>query len=532
MKKTIYSLIITFIIGFVLFYFMLPPLNLHSLLFWFYTIILIVIFVTCKLVFIGILVAKSGIYLKEVPSIIFKGACLVVVIILGIIFTDFVLSPVFNSKSYAKRITIEDNELFEDNIKEVDFESLPLLDKASSTKLGDRVMGRLPELVSQFYVSDLYTQINYKNKIVRVTPLEYNGLFKFISNYKEGVKGYIIVNSYDGKAELIKLDKGMKYMDSAIFNKDLSRHLRFKYPTRIFGDKSFEIDDDGNPYWIIPTIKYVGVGLKREVASVIILDPITGDSKEYKVNDVPKWVDHVYSADLIIEQVDDWGQYKKGFFNSIFGQKGVVNTTDGYNYLSADDDVYLYTGITSVANDEANIGFILTNMRTKQTNFYPIAGAEEYSAMDSAKGQVQQMNYEATFPLLINLNNKPTYLLSLKDDAGLVKMYAFVDVTDYQKVVITDASKGIKKASENYLNNIDFNDSDTLESKDIKVSSINLANIDGNTYYYITDSDNNKYKVSIKVNSDILPFIKENDELVIKYNKIKDVTEIKSITLK
>ena len=307
--------------------------------------------------------------------------------------------------------------------------------------------------MSQFTVSDLYTQINYNDEITRVTPLEYANVIKYFTNHKSGVPGYIKVNSVTGKTELVRLDQGMKYMPSAILNENLYRKLRFSYLTEIFGEASFEIDNEGNPYWIVPTLKYTGVGLKKEVSGVIILDPKTGSSKKYNVGEIPSWVDHVYPSDLIIEELDDWGTYKNGFINSIFGQKGVVNTTDGYNYTVMNDDVYLYTGITSVASDESNIGFILCNLRTKETFFYSVSGAEEYSAMESAKGQVQQMNYDSTFPLLINLNNKPTYLLSLKDKAGLVKMYALVDVADYQKVVVTDSSEGIEKAIKNYLGN-------------------------------------------------------------------------------
>jgi len=241
-------------------------------------------------------------------------------------------------------------------------------------------------------------------------------------------------------------------------------------------------------------------------------------------------VDHVYSASLIIEQTDDWGSYKHGFLNSIFGQKNVTMTTDGYNYIAMKDDIYLYTGITSVASDESNLGFILTNMRTKETKFYAVPGAEEYSAMSSAEGQVQQMKYKATFPLLINLNNKATYVISLKDNADLVKMYAFVDVADYQKVVVTDASKGIQEAAKNYLENgnVEYNDTE-LKTKEITISKIQNTVIDGNTTYFIKDIENKKYKVSIGVAQDILPFLNEGDKIVISYVIENDVTEIKKI---
>ena len=237
----------------------------------------------------------------------------------------------------------------------------------------------------------------------------------------------------------------------------------------------------------------------------------------------------MYSASLIIEQIDDWGMYKNGFLNSVFSQNGVVQTTEGYNYLVKDDDVYMYTGITSVSTDESNIGFVLTNMRTKETNFYGVPGAEEYSAMASAEGQVQQMKYISSFPLLINLNNRPTYLMSLKDNAGLVKMYAFVDVTDYQKVVVTDSTLGIDVAANNYLNNANLGSGVANNSKEIIVKAISTAIIDGNTYYYIIDNDNQKYKVSIKINSSLLPFINVGDKIEVSYNKISDVIDIVKI---
>lgn len=530
----IFSLLVTILLSMIMYYLVLPPINIHSFTFWFFLLFVFAIFF---ITYSCINTTKNIIYLingKKRNDTSFKAKFLLFIpITICIIITiNIILSPVFNSKSYYNRIKVNENANFQKEVKEVDFSKIPLLDKDSSQRLGDRTMGQMSELVSQFNVSDIYTQINYNDKIIRVTPLEYSGMIKYFTNRKAGVKAYITVDSTNGESKLIKLDNGMKYMPLAMFNELLDRKLRFSYPFEIFGEKSFEIDNDGNPYWIIPTIKYSGVELKKEVSGLIIFNPIDGTSKKYDVKDVPTWVDHVYPADLIIEQVDDWGQYKNGYLNTIFGQKGVVKTTDGYNYLAQDNDIYLYTGITSVISDESNIGFILTNLRTKQTNYYSVAGAEEYSAMASAKGQVQQMKYSSTFPLLINLNNRPTYLISLKDDAGLVKMYAFVDVVDYQKVVVTDSSKGIQKAAENYLNEID--EETSLDSKAIKseitIKNINNVIIDGNTYYYITDINDKKYKISIKVNKDLLPFIRENDIVKIEYLKESDVINIKNIT--
>ncbi|MGM9877523.1 MAG: CvpA family protein [Bacilli bacterium] len=530
-NNIVLRILVTLVVAFLVFYITLPPINFQYFGFYVYLVFVILVFKVTGIINIKTNVKrifkegynKNKFYKDNLIYFVIAGVFVLICLV------NIIFSPLFMSKKYSNRIEIDESNDFTSEINEVNFDMIPLLDKDSSTKLGDRVMGQMSELVSQFEVSSLYTQINYNNEIIRVTPLEYANGIKWLTNRKDGVKGYIKVNSVTGKSELIKLDKGMKYMPSSLFNENLYRKLRFLYPTKVFGNVSFEIDNEGNPYWIVPTIRYSAVGLLKEVDGIIIFDPITAKSTYYDTNEVPKWVDQVYSANLVIEQVNDWGMYKNGFLNSLFGQKGVVTTTDGYNYMIQDDDVYLYTGITSINSDESNIGFIITNLRTKETKFYNVPGAEEYSAMDSAKGQVQQMNYNSTFPLLINLNDRPTYLISLKDKAGLVKMYAFVDVEDYQKVVVTDASLGVEEAARNYLSSVDLkNSGSTLIEKTIVIDKINSATIDSMTYYYITDTEKQKYKVSIKV-SDYLPFVSKGDELKISYVKQKDIIEITNI---
>ncbi len=520
-KKTLINIVLTVIAGAILYYFMLPPLNLQSMLFYVYAAMLIAFY---TIVYFATSFNPHQLQQMKFTS---KKPMILVVVVLAIVVLNIFYSPLINASMYSKRIAVREDGDFTADISAVDFNSLPLLDKDSSSKLGDRVMGQMPELVSQFYVSDLYTQINYKNRVVRVTPLEYNGFFKYFSNRSDGVMGYITVDSVDGSSNLVKLEKGMKILPSAMFNENLYRQLRFQYPTFIFGEESFEVDETGKPFWIVPVLKYKGVELLEDVKGAVILDPVTGESQYYNVADVPTWVDHIYPASLLIEQSDDWGRYRNGFINSIIGQKNVVKTTDGYNYIAKDDDIYLYTGITSATEDAANIGFILSNMRTKETIFYPVPGAQEMSAMESAKGQVQQMNYTASFPLLINLNNKPTYLISLKDNAGLVKMYAFVDVTDYQKVVVTDAAEGIEAAAQNYIGDKEaVIDQESVKFKDITIGSITDSMINGDSYYYIKDTDGNKYRIKISVDEKNIPFLQTGDTLTIGYLLEEDVTEI------
>lgn len=527
MKRKLINVFITLVVGLIYFYFAIPAINLTNPSFY--------VFVAFLLLVYGVLDAGSS-----AVEILHKGrvngkygfntVMLIPCMFLLIVIANLFVTPLFDSKGYASRIAIDETGSFSDDIAPVDFKKVPLLDKDSSQKLGDRTMGEMSDLVSQYYVSDLYTQINYNEDTVRVTPLEYADIIKFISNHKDGVKGYIMVNSVTGESNVVRLDEGMKYVPSAVFNKDMMRHLRSKYPTVIFGTYTFEIDDEGKPFFIIPKVKYSMVGLKKDISGVIVLDPVSGKTEDYEIGEIPNWIDHVYEADLIIEQTDDWGTYKGGFWNSVFAQKNVVNTTDGYNYLAMDGDIYLYTGITSIQNDESNLGFILANMRTKETTFYSVPGAEEYSAMASAEGQVQEMSYSSTFPLLINLNNRPTYLVSLKDAAGLVKKYAFIDVQDYQKVTVSDVSLGIDKAASSYLNSYKLEDGGEIKTETIKIASITSAIIDGNTNYFIVDDQKNRYMVNIAVSSSTLPFLKVGETLDVKYveGSIRTIKEINS----
>ena len=295
MKKTIFKILSTLVFAFLYYYFLLPPINIHSFAFWMFIIFVVGFYLLASVCVLSIneletIINKRKVHNKVNSKAIIISFCSIFVIFFLIFLINIICSPLFMSKSYYERINIETGD-FSKDIPVVDFDKLALLDKDSSQKLGDRVMGQMTDLVSQFDVSNLYTQINYKNTIVRVTPLEYSGLIKYFTNRKNGVAGYITVNSVNGEANLVRLDKGMKYVPSALFGEDLYRKLRFSYPTEIFGDISFEIDEEGNPYWIAQTIEYTAVGLKKEVSGVIVLNPIDGTSVKYdSVNSLPQHI--------------------------------------------------------------------------------------------------------------------------------------------------------------------------------------------------------------------------------------------------
>ncbi|MCH4222649.1 MAG: hypothetical protein LKF62_04585, partial [Solobacterium sp.] len=262
------------------------------------------------------------------------------------------------------------------------------------------------------------------------------------------------------------------------------------------------LDFGTTSYWVASVVeKKIGLFSGTDISGAVLVNAITGETQYYDTDSIPTWVDRVYSADLLVEQYNYYGSYHNGFWNSIFGQSDCTTTTTGYNFIAQDDDVWMYTGITSVTGDRGNIGFILVNQRTKEARYYSCAGAEEYSAMDSAKGAVQQYSYSATFPLLLNISDQPTYFMALKDDAGLVKMYAMVNVQQYQ---IVSTGYSVAECQQNYHsalleNNIISDEVDTVQdtSQDITItgviSEIRSASIDGNTVYYLKLQDDDTY---------------------------------------
>lgn len=502
MKKSIlYPIIgvVALIAAFIYYYITLPAINIHSSGFWFFLLgavaVVMVIYVLRKagkeIFTFG--VASMHFSLKDYPALKWLGILfLLLLVVYGI--GTLLSSPVINAKQYQQLMTVETRNFSED-IEEADYRSIPLLDKDSAALLGDRKMGSLVDMVSQFEVADDYTQINYNNVPVRVTPLVYASPIKWLTNQRNGIPAYIRIDMTTQDTECVMLEEGIKYSKSEYFNRNLYRHIRFRFPTYIFGDQLFfEIDDNGVPYWVCPVKKFnIGLFGGETVGRVVLVNAVTGECTDYAVEDVPTWIDKVYSAELLMQLYDYYGMYQHGFFNSILGQRDCLVTTDGYNYLALDDDVWVYTGITSVNGDQSNVGFVLMNQRTMETRYYEVEGATELSAMSSAEGQVQNLGYRASFPLLLNIADEPTYFMALKDDAGLVKKYAMVNVQKYQWVAIGDTIEECEKDYKELLSTNGIVSQSQGERLEISgaIELIAPVVIDGSTHYYIgiTGSD-------------------------------------------
>lgn len=536
-------LLLSAVIILLLFYTMLPALNPRSQDFFIFLILCILIFLAANFItgvreFLSGL-GNSGLRMERDPytgRVLFHmekdnsrgsrtlssmgkplryGFGAIAVIIAFMVIATLIGIPFFNATRYRDLILISNGD-FTADVAELDMSQIPVVDKDTAIRLGSRKLGEMSELVSQFEIENNYTQINYKGSPYRVTPLTYADPIKWLINRKDGLPAYLTVNMVTQQTELVWLENGMKYSPGEYFFRNIYRHIRFRYPTKIFEDVSFEIDDDGTPYWVAPTITYrIGWWSGKDIEGAILVNAVTGESNYYKKEDVPEWIDQLYDSDLIISQLDDNGRFQNGYLNSMFGQKDVRRTTYGYNYLASNDDVYLYTGMSSVTADQSNIGFVLVNLRTKETKFYAVPGATETSAMASAQGQVQHLKYTATFPLLLNISDRPTYFISLKDDAGLVKMYAFVDVEQYQ---IVGTGQTIDEARKNYRTALNLEEVETSDPQEILeksgiIDAVADVVVSGNTCYYFTlEGDDTVYAASVTV-SEQLPFLKAGDRI-------------------
>jgi hypothetical protein len=497
-KNSLVPFIITAILGGIIYYLTLPALSFKSVGFWIYFIILL-LFLEVSLAIDGIPKTNKP---KQNSGMLVKvlGAAIALFILIFII-SSFASSRLFNSSKYAN--------LLKEDIKEADFSTyeatlsnVPLLDKDSAVQISNRKLGSLVDVVSQFELGE-NEQITLKGKSVRVSPLYYGSFFKWNNNRKTGTPGYIKIDMMTQEAELVRLPNGIRYSPSEFFGRDLKRYLRMNYPSAIFSSFNFEINESGEPFWVVPVEKHtIGLFGGVDVDYILVVNAVTGDVKRYAIEEIPDWVDNVYNSDLIVSHYDYYGSLQNGYWNSIFGQKGVKVTTDGYNYIPQGNDNWIYTGVTSAGRDESNIGFILSNKRTKETIYYPTSGAEEYSAMSSAEGVVQHLGYKATFPLLLKVEGQPTYMMALKDAGGLVKMYGMVNVEKYQIVATGDT---IQSSQQKYRELLKNNSMAVTETETERISgvieNIRTAAIDGTTYYYIKLAAKDSYFVlSVKDN--------------------------------
>ena len=493
--RTLLGLFITALVGFIYFYVTLPALNPQAEEFYGFLMLLCLVYIVCVFLLSGgakdnvVRTRKEKIqeWFRFVRSRCLPAGILLLAILVVSLVGEFISMPFLRAGAYRDLLTVEDGNFTQD-ITQISFDKIPTLDRDSAEFLGDRQMGTLSDMVSQFEYSNDSTQINYQDRPVRVAPIAYADLIKWFTNRGTGLPAYVLVDMATQEATVIRLPDGMKYSFSEPLNRNILRHLRFQYPTYMFDTPQFEIDEEGQPWWIAPrVVKTIGLFGGTDIQGAVLCNAITGESHYYSQEDIPTWVDNVYTPNLIMEQYNYHGTLINGFINSILGQRGVTLTTEGYNYIALNDDVYVYTGITSANADQSNLGFLLSNQRTKETKYYEAPGATEMAAQLSAMGVVQDLGYTATFPLLLNIAGEPTYFIPLKDATQLVKMYAMVNVAQYQIVATGTSVSTCEQAYIKMLSEKGLAQEEELPQTQFSgvVEEIRTAVIDGNTHYFL-----------------------------------------------
>lgn len=511
------SLLITAVVGFVYFYVSLPAINPQSGDFYSFLLLLCVVY-TISVFLLSTKPLQAGEYsVLRTPKEkvrdwlkFVKKSCLPVAILFAAVAAvalvgQIISMPIFRAAAYRELLTVQTGD-FATDIAEISFSEIPTLDRDSANFLGDRQMGTLSDMVSQFEYSNDSTQINYQGRPVRVAPIAYADLIKWFTNRGNGLPAYVVVDMVTQEATVTRLAEGIKYSFSEPLNRNIMRHLRFQYPTMMFATPEFEIDESGHPWWIAPrVVKRIGLFGGTDIQGAVLVDAVTGESQYHE--QVPNWVDTLYVPALIMQQYDYYGTLVHGFINSVLGQRDVTQTTSGYNYIAMNDDVYVYTGVTSANADQSNLGFLLCNMRTKETHFYTAPGATEEAAKRSAEGVVQDLGYIATFPLLLNISGEPTYFIPLKDATNLVKTYAMVNVAQYQ-IVATGAT--VSACEQSYIQMlVDKGITQTEQLPQTKaagtVVEIRTAVIEGNSYYFIRlQNEDIFYSISAAQNRDVV----------------------------
>ena len=436
-----------------------------------------------------------------------------------------VFSPLIMPKEHRNLIgNIEEVE-FSSQIEHIDLKQLPTIDKQLAAKLADKKLGEIPSLGSQVTIGDLTLQ-SVAGQLYYVAPLEHSSLFKWLTN-NEGTKGYIKVSATNqNDVQLITELNGqpihLKYLESSYLFSDLDRAAYLRDMRAGHADYTFELDDEGNPYWVITRYDNA-IGLTEQKAiGVLIIDAQTGKSNVYDIENTPQWVDRIQPAGYINNYLNKWGELVHGIFN--FSDKDKLKTTQGMNIIFNDDKCYYYTGITSIGNDEGLVGFTLTDTRTGETTMYKTAGATEVASMQSAEGKVQQFGYSATFPYLINIQSEPTYFMTLKDSNGLVKQYAMVNVKNYSTVAVGDSLQTtLNRYIEALTNtNISLEGSNSEEVLEGEVERIGLVLKEGSSIYDIKIKGlDNIFSVSTESSREAA-LTKVGDKVSLKFIKVGD----------
>ena len=521
--------------GFLLFYGILPVINYGFTGFAFILLLLVLLATVFSL---GMTVSQQTKQIKIVSKpnkILFILAGLLLVYCTALPFVTSL--KMFRSDSYQKLIgEVKNGQKITNHIAPISIDKIRVVDEELAHLLGEKILGSQPALGSQVELGDFCIQ-KVNNDLYWVAPLLHSGFLKWFNN-QEGTAGYVMVSATNERdVKLVQNIGGkaikIKYQQGAYFQSDIHRHVYFNGNATVgLADFSFEIDDAGNPFWIVTKYgKKIGFSGK-EATGVIVVDAQSGVINEYSIAKTPKWVDRIQPLDFIEDQLNDWGEYVHGYWN--FSNQDKLQITEGMTLVyGKDNKSYWYTGLTSVGKEESAVGFVLVDTRTKETTFYKQSGATEYAAQSSAQGKVQEKGYKASLPIPYNINNIPTYVMTLKDDGGLVKMFAMVAISDYTIVGVGNTMRETLTSFKNVYNMADnkINPNSVSNKKSLKSVVTRIQNDvkNGNSFYYFKVKDYPNIFVGSSQISNQLPVTMVGDSVTISFDiDLEEVIDISS----
>lgn len=435
-------------------------------------------------------------------------------------------SPFLRTSEYRNLIgEVEIGESLSNHMPPIALSQIRVVDQSLANILGDKVLGAQPALGSQVRLGTFHIQ-KVKNELYWVAPLLHSGFFMWYQN-ELGTNGYVMVNaSNERDVKLVQESGGkkvrIKYQSEGYFSDFLERHLYLSgYYNVGLTDYSFEINDDGAPYWVVTKYKKKIGFYGEDAVGIVLVNTETGKCEEYGMGNVPAWVDRIQPEAFIEKQLNDWGRFVKGYWN--FSNESKLQTTQDLTLVYGEDNKsYWYTGLTSVGADEATVGFVLVDTRTKKSVWYKQSGATELAAQKSARGKVQEKRFSASQPVPYNINNIPTYVMTLKDDGGLVKMFAMVAIEDYTIVGVGNTLSETLMAYKNAFNMAGNKINVKGNSRKLILNSIvNRINSDiknGNSFYYFTVAGRENIFIGSSQISNELPVTLKGDSISISFD--------------
>ena len=541
MKKSLLALFLL-LVGFLSFYLFLPVIQYG---FYGIGIIILALLFIYFIISLGITVDQTG---KQ--FIIASKPSKILLVIMGLILVYLTFVPlfttatIFHTSNYQKMIgKVENGKKISEHIAPISMDKIRVVDQELAFLFGEKIIGSQAALGSQVELGKFSIQ-KVNNELYWIAPLLHSGFFKWLNN-KEGTPGYVMVSATNERdVKLVQSIDGkplkIKYQPSAYFQSDIHRHVYFNGFSSVgLADFTFEIDEKGNPFWVITKYnKTIGFSGKN-TSGIVVVDAQNGAIQHYNIKNAPSWVDRIQPAELIEDQLNNWGELVNGYWN--FSNTDKLQITEGLTLVYGQNNKsYWYTGLTSVGSDESAVGFVLVDTRTKETTFYKQSGATEFAAQSSAQGKVQEKGYKASLPIPYNINGIPTYVMTLKDDGGLVKMYAMVAINDYTIVGVGNSMRETLTSFKSVYNMAGnkINPSNVAAKKAISsvISRIQSDVKNGNSFYYFTIKDYPNIFVGSSQVSNEIPVTVVGDSVKVSFDidneQVIDVTSFDNLNLK